>query len=430
MNIISWNCRGIGHKGFVPLIKDVAKEYDSSLIFLLEIHASGERVRKFARRTGFDGFFIIDSDGQAGGIIALWRTSIWRVDILKHSNQFLHLKVGWKREAEWCLTVVYGKPQIQARRVLWDDLREIHIGMDNSWAIVGDFNAILAANERSGGSSNPNIRGMLDFQNLVNDCDLVDAGYQGCPFTWKGGNLLQRLDRLMVNLQWRIRFEEAVVFHLPHFKSDHRMVLMKMKKTVKQNQKRRPFRFMAAWLTHEDFDSFMRNTWRSDLSWNEQINNLQGKLRHWNRDVFGDVFQRKKRLLRRLDRIAFQLGQFYSPHLEEAQKYLWIEYEEVLMHEEILWFQKSRSKWLHFGDRNSRFFHGVTGIRRKRNSFEILQDGDGNWVSEPADLERLVSNFYIDLFTEPSGTFPFCIKGAFPTLSEESLTSLGSSVSR
>lgn len=266
MNIISWNCRGIGQKGFVPLIKDVSKEYDTSLIFLLEVHASGERVRKFARRTGSDGFFIIDSDDQAGGIIALWRTTFWRVDVLKHSNQFLHLKVGWGREASWCLTAVYGKPQLQARRVLWDELREIHLGMDNSWAIVGDFNAILAANERSGGSNNQNLRGMLDFQELVNDCDLVDAGYQGCPFTWKGGNLSQRLDRLLVNLQWRIRFEEAVVFHLPHFKSDHRMVLIKMRKTVKKNQKRRPFRFMAAWLTHENFESFLRNTWRQELS--------------------------------------------------------------------------------------------------------------------------------------------------------------------
>lgn len=53
--------------------------------------------------------------------------------------------------------------------------------------------------------------------------------------------------------------------------------------------------------------------------------------------MFLVMFSReKKRLLRRLDRIAFQLGQFSSPHLEAAQIFLWREYEEVLMHEEML----------------------------------------------------------------------------------------------
>lgn len=103
--------------------------------------------------------------------------------------------------------------------------------------------------------------------------------------------------------------------------------------------------------------------------------------------MFLVMFSReKKRLLRRLDRIAFQLGQFSSPHLEAAQIFLWREYEEVLMHEEMLWFQKARAKWLHFGDRNSRFFHGVTAIRRKKNSFDILQDSAGQWISDPVEF--------------------------------------------
>lgn len=137
--------------------------------------------------------------------------------------------------------MVYRKPQLQARKTLWDDLREIHLGANNAWALVGDFNAILSVNERVGGSQNPSLRRMTDFQNFVHDCDLVDAGFQGCLFTWLGGGLKHRLDRLLINLQWRIKFEEAIVFHLPHFKSDHRVLLIKMKRIAKQNKKRRPF---------------------------------------------------------------------------------------------------------------------------------------------------------------------------------------------
>lgn len=90
MNVISWNCRGIGQKGFVPLIKDISREYDATMIFLLEIHPSGERVRKIVSKMGFDGSHITESMGQAGGIIAIWKTSVWQVDILQQSNQFLH----------------------------------------------------------------------------------------------------------------------------------------------------------------------------------------------------------------------------------------------------------------------------------------------------------------------------------------------------
>lgn len=45
MNFVSWNCRGALAKGFTGLVKDIWKEYDSSLIFLLETHASGEKAR-------------------------------------------------------------------------------------------------------------------------------------------------------------------------------------------------------------------------------------------------------------------------------------------------------------------------------------------------------------------------------------------------
>lgn len=134
--------------------------------------------------------------------------------------------------------------------------------------------------------------------------------------------------------------------------------------------------------------------------------------------------------MQRLNRIAHQLGQFSSPHLEEAQQFLWREYEEVLRHEEIMWYQKSRSKWLMFGDRNSRFFHGVTAIRRKRNHFEMLQNNEGQWISEPGEVESLVSNFYKELFTGTPGMTPFCLKGAFPKLSENSLRSLESNITR
>lgn len=40
MNIITWNCKGTNSKGFSSLIKDLSKEYDYALFFLLKMHAT------------------------------------------------------------------------------------------------------------------------------------------------------------------------------------------------------------------------------------------------------------------------------------------------------------------------------------------------------------------------------------------------------
>jgi hypothetical protein len=63
MNYISWNCRGIGSKGFKTLVKDICREYNSSMIFLLETHAKEEKALCWAKKFGLDGCYIQGSQG-------------------------------------------------------------------------------------------------------------------------------------------------------------------------------------------------------------------------------------------------------------------------------------------------------------------------------------------------------------------------------
>ncbi|RYR04899.1 hypothetical protein Ahy_B06g084709 isoform A [Arachis hypogaea] len=44
---------------------------------------------------------------------------------------------------------------------------------------------------------------------------LLDLGYSGYPFTYKKGNLVERLDRGLSNMDWKIRFPDARMKHLP-----------------------------------------------------------------------------------------------------------------------------------------------------------------------------------------------------------------------
>lgn len=118
MNVISWNCRGTGAKGFASLLKDMCKEYDASLVFLLETHSSGDMARRQAKKMGLNGMFIIDSQGQSGGMWCLWNDDNWSILVVDHSEQFIHLKVNWKGTLTWFVTAVYASPQFARRQAL------------------------------------------------------------------------------------------------------------------------------------------------------------------------------------------------------------------------------------------------------------------------------------------------------------------------
>lgn len=94
------------------------------------------------------------------------------------------------------------------------------------------------------------------------------------------------------------------------------------------------------------------------------------------------------------------------------------EYEHVLAKEELHWFQKSRAKWLYMGDRNTKYFHGSTAIKKRKNKYEMLKDENDNQISEDQALESLVTNFYKDLYLDNGIVIPYALNNASPPLEE------------
>lgn len=159
MNILSWNCRGTAQKGFVNLIKDLRREYHTSFICLMETHTCAKTADRILRRVQLDGQFVVEIRGQAGGIWCLWDPMVWKVNIIGHSDQFVHMMIKWKQTEEWALTVVYGSPHIQPRLSLCNALKAIASETSCPWAVIGDFNTILHEHDRKGGSQRPSLRG-------------------------------------------------------------------------------------------------------------------------------------------------------------------------------------------------------------------------------------------------------------------------------
>lgn len=77
----------------------------------------------------------------------------------------------------------------------------------------------------------------------------------------------------------------------------------------------------------------------------------------FNSKTFGNIFKRKRILENRIQGIQHALESTDSLGLIHLEADLQKEFNEVLKQEELMWFQKSREKWVKLGDCNTKFFH-------------------------------------------------------------------------
>lgn len=63
----------------------------------------------------------------------------------------------------------------------------------------------------------------------------------------------------------------------------------------------------------------------------------------------------------------------------------------------MFWFQKSRTNWIQEGNRNTRFYHQSTIMRRNCARIRVLKF-NGEWVSDPGAITKHISNYFINLF--------------------------------
>lgn len=207
------------------------------------------------------------------------------------------------------------------------------------------------------------------------------------------------MDRVLCCAQTRLKWQDARVTHLPFLSSDHSPLYIQLAPEVCQNARRRSFRFEAAWLEHPQFKELINTLWDRNISTREALKRLQGVLKHWNKEVFGDIQVKKEKLVQKLTGIQNRLDQYQTDDLLAEEEVVIKELDVVLEQEEMLWFQKSREKWVAFGDRNSKKFHMSTVIWRRRNRIESLQNDGGSWITNSKELEEHACAYFKRLYS-------------------------------
>ncbi|KAK4267368.1 hypothetical protein QN277_024155 [Acacia crassicarpa] len=422
MNYMIWNSRGTGAPSFIPLVRDLKTHYQLDFIAILETRCTKEAASQRASQLGFPNMEIIECEGYSGGIWCLWETNILQVVVLECQLQFMHLQITNAAGNIWHFTVVYASPSAIGRRTLWSNLSRIASTVHGAWTIGGDLNGTMLHCERR---SSATVRTSPDHE-LINWAelhDMTDVGFLGPEYTWQRGSTEARLDRLLATDQWFNMFPNASVSHLPFFKSDHRPLLLRLNVAEESNKPNRPFRFIAAWVLHEEFDDFVKGSWQPDSAWVTNISQFSQACSTWNKEVFRHTEKRKKILLRRLDGISRAVArQGMRPKYEELQLTVWKELEDVLLQESLIWAQKARAEWSVYGDRNTRYFHARANRRQKSKKIEAIKDEEGSWVFDMGRIKTMATSYFSKLLSEDIAERPpLDCHFSFPCVKEDLL---------
>ena len=205
-------------------------------------------------------------------------------------------------------------------------------------------------------------------------------------FTWnnrrKGGDsIASRLDRFLISESCFTNRGDINATVLPSAGSDHWPVCLKW--SAGGSQGRKPFRFESFWLTHPDIPQLVNSWWketedlrdRSMYKFQQRLKSIKIKIKDWNRDHFGNIFQEKARLERRLVELQQKGMQddFSEDILQEETSILRLIAQRETQ-EEMFWKEKSRNRWLQEGERNTKFFHRATIQHRNQNRILSLRN--------------------------------------------------------
>lgn len=302
------------------------------------------------------------------------------------------------------MTFVYAKCTRLERCDLWAQINEIS-STNEPWLIGGDFNTILRSSEKRGGLD-PDNRSIQEFHECIVGGNLSEVSYEGSAFTWCNNQrgrrrIWQRLDRLLCNGEACTQFPDLRVRHLARMVSDHAPLLIILTQQVPYRSR---FIFQRMWLDHSDLLPLVEQVWRQTVTGTpsfrvaKKLRRLKIKLKEWNWSVFGDVRVKVETLQNKFAELETRLQENWNAEDDESLQPCSIELKQTLTWESEMFFQKTRSRWLQEGDRNTKFFHAMIRERRRKNSL-TLQQPDGTIINNPNQISDMAAEYFSRLFT-------------------------------
>lgn len=202
------------------------------------------------------------------------------VDNISITPQGIHVLVKVLPNSKpFLFFAIYASLNFNTRIRLCVDLCLIADSHKGEWLMGGDFNEVLQAKKKLGGT-NINLARSRLIWDYLNKCSAMDLSFKGSKFTWtikgycnRGHLILERLDRRVANDQCIKCYLKTYMMHLPRVKSDHSPLLISLS-NQQGSHPNKPFRMESMWCGHPSFISIVSNSFTNTNSLSQNISLL------------------------------------------------------------------------------------------------------------------------------------------------------------
>jgi len=142
----------------------------------------------------------------------------------------------------WWITGVYGPHDDDAKLRFLNEMRALQQLTSDRWLLIGDFNLILQAEDKS--NDNLNRRLMGAFRRAVDDMELKELCLKGRKYTWSNNRVQTRIDRAFCTTEWELMLPNCQLQAVSSLVSDHAPLVLSGDHA---RQTYRGFRFEFFW---------------------------------------------------------------------------------------------------------------------------------------------------------------------------------------
>lgn len=160
---------------------------------------------------------------------------------------------------KFLFTAMYGLHTKVTRSLLWEKVKQLSTHIREPWLIMGDFNSILAQEDRPIGSQ-VQLAETKDFRECMTHSNITEQHIVWRQYTWNNGHVFSRIDRALVNDEWVIRMPPLQVMVMEPLFSDHSPLSIEVE--TQRDIRKKPFRFYNYLAQHLDFKPTIQTSWQ------------------------------------------------------------------------------------------------------------------------------------------------------------------------
>jgi exonuclease III len=170
--ILSWNPCGLNNPAKRDSVREVIDPLHVNVVCLQEtkMDVIDRFIVNQCLGPAFDGFDYLPAEGTRGGILLAWNTSMVCITNVVRDSFAISGEVHTGSSEPWWITIVYSPQRTKDKIQFLAELTAHRNLCPGAWMIIGDFNMILRASEKS--NDNLDRASMRRFRDFVSNLEL------------------------------------------------------------------------------------------------------------------------------------------------------------------------------------------------------------------------------------------------------------------